>query len=172
MNSLILLLVRLVFRRLIRASFCNFFYSFLNTYRTQNLCSTMFQASSRNFIWRLFSFVHAAFPVTSVKYFAKCRSLIWKTCFRTFQYSSVLFDNRIELNSGLKAIVEMTRSNISSQLHAKLPSNFMHKFFSKLPSNFMHCGACQTTLCTSFLANCQATSCTVELAKQLYAQAF
>jgi len=49
-----------------------------------------------------------------------------------FQYSSVLFDSRIEL------IVEMTRSNISPQLHAKLPSNFMH------------CGACQTISCTHF----------------------
>jgi len=37
-----------------------------------------------------------------------------------FQYSSVLFDNRFELNSDLKAIVEMTRSNICPQLHAKL----------------------------------------------------
>jgi len=31
-----------------------------------------------------------------------------------------LINNRIELNSDLKAIVEMTRSNISPQLHAKL----------------------------------------------------
>jgi len=37
----------------------------------------------------------------------------------------------MELNSGLKAIVEMTRSNISPQLHAKLLN-------------------CQTTSCTSF----------------------
>ena len=48
-----------------------------------------------------------------------------------FQYSSVLFDNRIKLNSDLKAIVEMTPSNISPQLHAKLLN-------------------CQTTSCTSF----------------------
>ena len=47
---------------------------------------------------------------------------VWfkKHALELFQYSSVLFDNRIELNSDLKAIVEMTRSNISPQLHAKL----------------------------------------------------
>jgi len=47
---------------------------------------------------------------------------VWfkKHTLELFQYSSVLFDNRIELNSDQKAIVEMTRSNISPQLHAKL----------------------------------------------------
>jgi len=43
-----------------------------------------------------------------------------KHALELFQYSSVLFDNRIELNSDLKAIVEMTRPNISRQLHSKL----------------------------------------------------
>jgi len=43
-----------------------------------------------------------------------------KHALELFQYSSVLFDNRIELNSDLTPIVEMTRSNISPQLHAKL----------------------------------------------------
>jgi len=33
-----------------------------------------------------------------------------------FQYSYALFDNRFELNSDLKAIVEMTRPNISPEL--------------------------------------------------------
>jgi len=65
-------------------------------------------------------FVHATFLATSVKYFAKCRTLIYKHALERFQYSSVLFDNRLELNSDLNAIVEMTRSNISTQLHAKL----------------------------------------------------
>jgi len=37
---------------------------------------------------------------------------------------SVLFDNRFELNSDLKAIVEMTRPNISPELYAK-SLNFM-----------------------------------------------
>jgi len=35
-----------------------------------------------------------------------------------FQYSYVFFDNRFELNGGLKAIVEMTRPNISPEQHA------------------------------------------------------
>jgi len=33
-----------------------------------------------------------------------------------FQYNYALFDNRVELNSDLKAIVEMTRPNISPEL--------------------------------------------------------
>jgi len=37
-----------------------------------------------------------------------------------FHYSFVLFDNRIERNIDLKAIVETSRSNISPQPHAKL----------------------------------------------------
>ena len=37
-----------------------------------------------------------------------------------FHYSSVLFHNGIEMNSDLRAIVEMTWSNISPQLYAKL----------------------------------------------------
>ena len=47
---------------------------------------------------------------------------VWfkKHALEFFQYSSVLFDNQIELNSDLKAIAEMTRSNINPQLHAKL----------------------------------------------------
>jgi len=46
---------------------------------------------------------------------------VWskKHALEIFLYSSVLFDNRIELNSDLKVIVEMTWSNISPQLHAK-----------------------------------------------------
>ena len=58
---------------------------------------------------------------------------VWfkKHALELFQYSSVFFDNRIKLNSDLKAIVEMTRSNISPQLHAKLLN-------------------CQATSCTSF----------------------
>jgi len=58
---------------------------------------------------------------------------VWfnKHSLELFQYSSVLFDNRIELNSDPKAVVEMTRSNISPQLHAKLFN-------------------CQATSCTSF----------------------
>jgi len=35
---------------------------------------------------------------------------------KLFQYSYALFDNRFELNSNIKAIVEMTRTNISPQL--------------------------------------------------------
>jgi len=47
---------------------------------------------------------------------------VWfkKHALEIFQYSSVLFDNRIEWNSDLEAIVEMTRSNFSPQLHAKM----------------------------------------------------
>jgi len=41
-----------------RASFCNFFYSFLNT---QNICSSVFRAVSRNFILQLFQFLRANF---------------------------------------------------------------------------------------------------------------
>jgi len=50
-----------------------------------------------------------------------------------FQYSSVLFDNRFELNNDLKAIVEMTRPD-------KHQSRTTGQIL-KLPSNFMHCGA-------------------------------
>ena len=47
---------------------------------------------------------------------------VWfkKHALQLFQYCSVLFDNRIELTSDRKAIVEMTRWNISPQLHAKV----------------------------------------------------
>ena len=39
---------------------------------------------------------------------------------KLFQYSSVLFDDRFELISDLKTIVEMIRLNSSPELHAKL----------------------------------------------------
>jgi len=39
-----------------------------------------------------------------------------KLALELFQYSYVLFDNRLELNSVLKAIVETTRPNISPEL--------------------------------------------------------
>jgi len=61
--------------------------------------------------------------------------LFKKHALKLFQKSSVLFDDRFELNSDLKTIVEMTRLNFnlacSPELHAKL-------------------------------LNCQATSCSVE----------
>jgi len=63
-----------------------------------------------------------------------CKVLeVWfkKHALKLFQYRSVLFDNLIQLNSDLKAVVEMTWSNISPQLHAKLLN-------------------CQATSCTSF----------------------
>jgi len=43
-----------------------------------------------------------------------------KHALKLFQYSSVLFDDRFELNSDLETIVEITRLNISPELHAKL----------------------------------------------------
>ena len=43
-----------------------------------------------------------------------------KHALKLFQYSSVLFDDRFELNSDLNTIVEMTRLNISPELHTKL----------------------------------------------------
>ena len=51
-----------------RASFRKIFCSFLNT---QNLCSTMFQAGSRNFILRLFSYLHATFYCNFYQVFRK-----------------------------------------------------------------------------------------------------
>jgi len=47
---------------------------------------------------------------------------VWfeKHALELFQYSFVLFDNRLELNSHLKAIVEMIRPNISPELYAEL----------------------------------------------------
>jgi len=54
-----------------------------------------------------------------------------KHAIELFQYGSVLFDDRFELNNDRKAIVEMTPSNISPQLYVKL-------------LNY------QTTSCTSF----------------------
>ena len=81
------------------------------------------------------------------------RAEVWfkKHVLELFQYSSALFDNRIELISDLRAICRNDpvkhRSTTTRQI-------------VKLPSNFMDCGACQTTSCTSFLATCQTTSCT------------
>jgi len=43
-----------------------------------------------------------------------------KYALKLFQYSSVLFDDRFELNSDLKTIAEMTRLNITPELWAKL----------------------------------------------------
>jgi len=43
-----------------------------------------------------------------------------KYALKLFQYSSILFDDRVELDSDLKTIVEMTRLNISPEVHAKL----------------------------------------------------
>jgi len=45
-----------------------------------------------------------------------------KHALKLFQYSSVLFDDRLELISDLKTIVEMIRLNSSAELHAKLLS--------------------------------------------------
>jgi len=47
---------------------------------------------------------------------------VWlkKHAIELFQYGSVLFDDRFELNNDRKAIVEMTPSNISPQLYVKL----------------------------------------------------
>ena len=50
---------------------------------------------------------------------------------KLFQYSSVLFDNRFELNSDLKTNVEMTR----------LYQSRTARQIVKLPSNVMQCGA-------------------------------
>ena len=50
-----------------------------------------------------------------------------------FQYSSVLFESRFELNNDLKAIVEMTRPY-------KHQSKTVGQIV-KLQSNFMNCGA-------------------------------
>ena len=62
-----------------------------------------------------------------------------------------LINNRIELNSDLKAIVEMTRSNISPQLHAKLLN-------------------CQASSCTMELAKQFHVQVFQQFAKQLHAQ--
>jgi len=43
-----------------------------------------------------------------------------KLAIELFQYSYVLFDNRCELNSDLKAIVEMTWPNTCPEMWAKL----------------------------------------------------
>jgi len=65
------------------------------------------------------------------------KALFKKRALELFQYSSVLFDNRFELNSDLNAIVEMTRPNISPELYAKLlncqaTSCTVERSFSKL----------------------------------------
>jgi len=39
---------------------------------------------------QLFPFSHATFRATSIKYFAKCKSLILKTCFRNISLVIVL----------------------------------------------------------------------------------
>jgi len=56
-----------------------------------------------------------------------------KEALELFQYGSVLFDNRFELNNDLKAFVAMTRQN-------KYQSRTVGQIV-KLSSNFMHSGA-------------------------------
>jgi len=116
MNSLIVLLVRLVFRR----------YKFLQ------LFLQLPKYVPRIYVVRCFKLVlgilYGGFFLFYIQLFLQLLSSIlqsvevWlkKHALELFQYSSVLFDKRIELNNGLKAIVEMTRSNISPQLHVKL----------------------------------------------------
>jgi len=67
---------------------------------------------------------------------------VWfkKHALELFQYNDVLFVNRIELNSDLKAIAEMTVKHQSTTACQIV----------QLPRNFMHCVACQKTSCTSF----------------------
>ena len=55
-----------------------------------------------------------------------------KHVLKLFQYSSILFDDRFELNNDLKAIVEMTGPNKQSRTVGQIV---------KLPRNFIHCGA-------------------------------
>ena len=91
-----------------RASFPTFFTASNSFWNIQNLCSTM--SWLQEFYIAAFSFFTCNF------YQAGLLRKMWKFDLKKhgwelFQYSSVFFDNRFELNSYLKAIVEMTRPN-------------------------------------------------------------
>jgi len=93
----------------------------------------MFQAGSRNLNGYFFLFYMQFFPQLLSSILKSVEVWFKKHALEFFQYSSVLFVNRIEQNSDLKAIVEMTRSNINPQLQDKLLN-------------------CQATSCTMELA--------------------
>jgi len=111
-----------------RGSCCNFLYSFLNT---QNLCSTIYSAGSRNYILQLFFLFYMQLLSSiaqNVKVWLKTRAL------KLLQYSSILFDMRNkELCDGLAASqCPLWRKKYQSGTVGQIV---------KLPSNFMHCGA-------------------------------
>ena len=69
-------------------------------------------AGCRNFILQLFPFLHAPSIILSSRPIAQNVKVSFKKhAWEHFQHSSVLFDNRFELNNDLKAIVAMTRPN-------------------------------------------------------------
>jgi len=84
------------------------------------------------YILQLFLFHKHLLSSRPIAQSARCKSF-QKHALELFQYSSVLFDNRFELNNDLKAIVEMTWPNKHQSRTAGQ--------IVKLPSNFMHCGA-------------------------------
>ena len=110
-----------------RASFSTFFTASNSFWNTQNLCSTM--SWLQEFYIATFSFF--TYNFYQVRHIAQ-NVKVWfkKHAWELFQYSSVLFDNRFELNNDLNAIVETTLPNkhqsrtagqivkIAKQLHA------------------------------------------------------
>ena len=93
------------------------FYSFLNTYSEfmqYDVLSWLQEFYMASFFYMQLFLQLLSSILQSVEVWFKKHDL------ELFQYNSVLYDNRIELNSDQKAIVEMTRSNITPQLHAKL----------------------------------------------------
>ena len=75
----------------------------------QEFCIAAFFFSTCNFLLEL---------LLSIAQNAKVR--FKEHALNLFHYSSVLFDDRFELDSDLKIIIEMTRLNISPELHIKL----------------------------------------------------
>ena len=84
----------------------------------------MFQAGSIKFILQLFVtffFLTRKFLLQLLSSIAKKVKVQFENhALKLFQYSSVLFDDRFELNSNLKAIVAMTQLNITPEPHTKL----------------------------------------------------
>ena len=119
MNSLILLLVRLVFRRYKEGKFLQHFLQ-LPKYVLRIYVVRCFKLVPGILYGDFFLFYMQLFLQLLSSILQSVEDWFKKHALELFQYSSVLFHNRIELNSDLKAIVDMTRSHISPQLYAKL----------------------------------------------------
>jgi len=105
-----------------RASFCNLFYRFQQLLKyaefMYDVLSWLQEFYIATFFFFTYNFSLQLLSSRPIAQNAKC--YLKKHALELFQYSCVLLDNRLELNSDLKAIAEMTRPNISKELAGKL----------------------------------------------------